>query len=65
METVGYIVDHLGIVIGILLGIISVIAIVRTVVKAVRGEKISIPAVGIVKDLPGSVTGVNKYKDDN
>lgn len=65
METVEFIADHMGIALGILFGIIVVIAAVRTAVKLFRGQKISIPAVGIAKDLPSSVTGVNKYKGDD
>lgn len=65
METVEFIADHMGIALGILFGIIVVIAAVRTAVKLLRGQKISIPAVGIAKDLPSSVTGVNKYKGDD
>ncbi|WP_425755228.1 hypothetical protein ACPW7J_10760 [Ihubacter sp. rT4E-8] len=63
MRTVEFIADHIGMVFGILLVILLLIASVRSVIKYWKGQKVSIPPVGIAKDLPGSVTGINKYKE--
>ena len=48
---------------GVILGIIVVIAIIRTLLKASKGESISIPPVGAMNDLPSNVTGINKHND--
>ena len=47
----------------IILGIIVIIALIRTLLKASKGESISVPTVGVMNDLPSSVTGINKYND--
>ena len=51
------------IIISVILGIIVVIAIIRTLLKASGGESIGVPPVGMMNDLPGSVTGINKHND--
>ena len=48
---------------GVILGIVVVIAIIRTLLKASKGESISIPPVGAMNDLPSNVTGINKHND--
>ena len=58
-----YIADKLGIILGAILGIVGIIAIIRTLLKASKGESISIPPVGVMNDLPSSVTGINKNND--
>ena len=58
METVFEISDVLGIIIGVLLVLLTAIAIIRTIIKAERGERI-----GVTNDLPSSVTGINKHDD--
>lgn len=63
MEIIEMLVDHIGMVFGVLLVILLLIASVRSVIKYRKGQKVSIPPVGIAKDLPGSVTGINKYKE--
>ena len=63
METVFEISDVLGIIIGVLLVLLTAIAIIRTAIKARRGDSIEIPPVGIMNDLPSSVTGINKHND--
>ena len=55
-EIVGYIFSGAFVLLGI-------IAAVRIAVKTSRGERIDVPAVGVAKDLPGSVTGINKHLD--
>ena len=63
METVFEISDVLGIIIGALLVLLTAIAIIRTIIKAKRGERIEVPPIGVTNDLPSSVTGINKHND--
>ena len=63
METVFEISDVLGIIIGVLLVLLTAIAIIRTIIKAERGERIEVPPIGVTNDLPRSVTGINKHDD--
>ena len=39
------------------------IAIIRIVIKTRRGDHIDVPPVGVMNDLPSSVTGINKHND--
>ena len=55
-EIFGYIFEGLFILLGI-------IAAVRVAIKIWRGERVDIPAVGYLNDLPSSVTGINKHTD--
>jgi uncharacterized membrane protein len=63
IEVLEFIADKIGTIIGVVLGIIVVIAIIRTLLKASKGESISVPPVGVMNDLPSSVTGINKNND--
>ena len=63
METIFELSDLLGIIIGVLLALLTAIAIIRTVIKAKRGDHIDVPPVGVMNDLPSSVTGINKHDD--
>ena len=63
METIIELSDILGIIIGVLLALLIAIAIIRTIIKAKRGERIEVPPVGVMNDLPSSVTGINKRDD--
>jgi len=63
VEALEYISDKLGIIITAVLAGVIVIAIIRTLMKASRGESISVPPVGVLNDLPGSLTGINKHND--
>ena len=63
IEALEFVSDKIGIIMGAVLGIIVVIAIIRTLLKASKGESISIPPVGVMNDLPSSVTGINKNND--
>ena len=63
METVFEISDVLGIIIGVLLVLLTAIAIIRTIIKAERGERIEVPPIGVTNDRPSSVTGINKHDD--
>ena len=42
---------------------VLVFAIIRSFVRARRGERIDMPPVGVTNDLPSSVTGINKHDD--
>lgn len=63
VETLEFISDKLGIVMGAVIGIIAVIALIRTLLKASHGESVKVTPVGIMNDLPSSVTGINKHDD--
>ena len=55
-EIFGYFFEGLFILLGI-------IAAVRVAKRIWRGERVDIPAVGYLNDLPSSVTGINKHTD--
>lgn len=63
IEAIEYISDRLGIIMAAVLAVIVVIAIIRTLLKASKGESISVPPVGALNDLPSSLTGINKHND--
>lgn len=63
IEALEYISDKLGIIMAAVLAVIIVIAIIRTLLKASKGESASVPPAGVLNDLPGSLTGINKYND--
>ena len=59
-DIIGYIFEYGTIAFFFGLGLLAVI---RTYRKAKRGESTSIPTVGVMNDLPSSVTGINKHDD--
>ena len=63
MDVLESIADKMGLIMGAVFGIIVVIAVIRTLLKASRGESINVPPVGVMNDLPSSVTGINKHDD--
>ena len=63
IEALEFISDKLGIVMAAAIGIIVIIVLIRTLLKASRGESISVPPIGVMNDLPSSVTGINKHND--
>ena len=63
-EVLEFIADKMGIVIGVLFGLLIVLAVIRSVLKMRKGKSIYRVPVGVFKDLPGSITGMNDYKDD-
>ena len=63
MEVLELISDKIGIIMGAALGIIVIIALIRTLLKTSKGGSISVPPIGVMNDLPSSVTGINKYND--
>ena len=63
METIFELSDILGIIICVLPALLTAIAIIRIVIKTRRGGHIDVPPVGVMNDLPSSVTGINKHDD--
>ena len=59
-----FIADKMGIVIGVLFGLVAALAVIRSVIKVRKGKTIYRAPVGIFKDLPSSITGMNDYKED-
>lgn len=55
--------DKLEIAIAVALAALLLIALIRIIIRIVKGEDVSITPVGISNDLPGSVTGMNKNYD--
>ena len=47
----------------VLFGGLGLLAVIRTYRKAKRGESTRVPTVGVMNDLPSSVTGMNKHDD--
>ena len=62
IEILEFLDKYIPCLIGICIAVIGIIASIRTAKKAKRREDISVPPVGVINDLPSSVTGVNKYK---
>ena len=50
---------------GIAVGVIIAIAIIRSVRKLRKGEPIAISPVGVINDLPETVTGIRKEFEIN
>lgn len=63
IKVLEFIADNSGIAYGVLFAVLIIAVIVRVIAKTHRGEKVEITPVGIVNDLPDSVTGMNKYSD--
>lgn len=59
-----FISDYAGYLALIILVILSLLAGIRSAIKVSKGKSISVPPVGVFKDLPSSVTGVTKHNDD-
>lgn len=55
--------DGISLILMIVFGLICLLALIRICIKFHRGEKISISPIGVMKDLPDSITGMNKHKD--
>ena len=63
-EILEFIADKMGIVFGVLFGLIAALAGIWCVIKVRKGKTIYRAPVGVFKDLPGSITGMNDYKED-
>ena len=59
-----FISDYAGYLALIILVILSLLAGIRSAIKVSKGKSISVPPVGVFKDLPSSVTGATKHNDD-
>lgn len=65
MEFIESLGDILGYLVSGALVLLGIIAAVRVAIKTSRGERVDIPAVGYLNDLPSSVTGINKHLDSD
>jgi len=63
MDIIDLILDNMGIVFAILFSLLTAAAVIRSLVKVSKGKKIDIEPMGVYRDLPSSVTGLNKHKD--
>ncbi len=63
MDIFELILDNIGIAFAILFALLTAAAVIRSLVKVSKGKKIDIDPVGVYRDLPSSVTGLNKHKD--
>ena len=55
--------DNIGILFAIAFSLLTAIAVIRSLIKVSKGKKIDIEPVGVYRDLPSSVTGLNKNKE--
>ena len=55
--------EYAGIAIVAVTIIAAILAGIRVVIKLHRKESVDITPVGVMNDLPGSVTGMNRYED--
>lgn len=62
VDIIDNVLEHLWHFIGAVFVITVIIAIVRSIRKAKRGENVEVAPVGYIEDLPSSITGINKYK---
>lgn len=60
IESIG---DNIGSFICVLIVLVAIIAVIRVIVKLYRGEDVEITAVGMMNELPSSITGIHKYDD--
>lgn len=55
--------DNLGIVLFIVVAAITILAVIRSLIKIKKRKAIIITPVGVFNDLPESVTGMKKDKE--
>lgn len=55
--------DNLGIVLFIVVAAITILAVIRGLIKMKKRKAISITPVGVFNDLPESITGMKKDKE--
>ena len=58
MDMIAGLYDYLGYILGGLISVLCVIALVRILKKTKKGESVYIEPVGVFKDLPDTVTGL-------
>ena len=52
--------DNLGILLFLIMAVITVLALIRSLIKIKKRKAINITPVGVFNDLPESVTGIKK-----
>jgi len=62
MEVLVMLFDYLGYILGALLTVLCLIAVIRVLKKAKKGETVHVEPVGLFKDLPDTVTGLGKIE---
>ncbi len=62
IESLGVVSDYLGYIVMGAFFLIGLIAIVRVIIAAKKGKSIDVTPVGVMNDLPSSVTGIRKDK---
>ncbi|MBO5995480.1 MAG: hypothetical protein J6Q41_08210 [Firmicutes bacterium] len=55
--------DNLGVVLFLFMAVITVLAMIRSMIKIKKKKAINITPVGVFNDLPESVTGIKKNKE--
>ena len=55
--------DNLGILLFLIMAVITVLALIRSLIKIKKRKAINITPVGVFNDLPESVTGIKKNKE--
>ena len=55
--------NYIGIIFFALFALLGAAVAIRSAIKLKKGKKVDITPVGVYNDLPGSVTGLNKYKE--
>ena len=63
IKVLEFIADYTGVVFGIMFAIIGILVVIRVIIKVKRGEKVEITPVGVLNDLPESVTGMTRHRD--
>lgn len=61
-EILGNVSDYLGYIVMGAIFLIGLIAAIRVIVATRKGKSIDVTSVGVMKDLPSSVTGIRKDK---
>ena len=55
--------DKLGVVLFVVVALITVLALIRSMIKMKKRKAINITPIGVFNDLPESVTGISKCKE--
>ena len=63
IEALEFIADKAGLIMGAIFAAIVAIAVIRTAIRASKGESVKVPPVGVMNDPPSSITGINKHDD--
>ena len=63
MDMIAGLYDYLGYILGGLIAVLCMFALVCVLKKAKKGETVQIEPVGVFKDLPDTVTGIQNVED--